>query len=126
MPAMPPPNQETKYNEQIERLIVALRAAGIAGHDFLGPVVARLHPRLVKGLRAEGLDGGNWRSRFLHHGDAEKTVKWILEPGRAAVADLYNFSVNCTTLLKRFKIGYVDAIKDARNSKTDDDVVIVR
>jgi hypothetical protein len=128
MPAMPPQNQEQKYTEDIQRLGLGFRAAAIAGHDFLSPFAARLQTRLAKGLRQEGLDGDGWRSRFLRRGDAGRTASWICEPLRACAADLYNCSINMTTFLKRFQIGYVDAIADARNAKSgaDDDVVVVR
>jgi len=126
MPQMPPANQSTKYNEEIEALGVAVRAAAIAGHDFLSPLAASLSRRLAKGLRSEGLDGGNFASRFLRGGDAARTAMWITEPMRAAAADLYNCSVNMTTFVRRFRVGYVDAIIQARNTAKDDDIVVVR
>jgi hypothetical protein len=126
MPEMPPKNQNIKEAEEVDRVGEALRYASIMGSDFVANVAIALHRRIVKGLRAEGLDGGNWRSRFLHGGDAEKTAKLIAEPLHALASDLHNAAVNATIFKRRFKTMYVDAILAAREAKSDDDVVRVK
>jgi hypothetical protein len=125
MPEMPPKNQSDKYNEEVQHLGLLLRAAAVAGYDFLDPWAAKLQKRLEKGLRAKGLDGGSRMSRYLRGGDAHRTAQWICEPLRGGARDLYNFMVNMTTFLRRFQTGYVDPIRAAENAH-DDDVVVVR
>jgi hypothetical protein len=126
MPELPPKNQNIREADEVEQMGEGLRVATILGSDFVANVAIALHRRIVKGLRAEGLDGGNWRSRYLHGGDAEKTAKLIVEPLHALAQDLYNAAVNATIFKRRFKTMYVDAIMAAREAKTDDDVVVVK
>jgi hypothetical protein len=126
MPQMPPVNQDLREAENIDRIAEALRSASILGSDFVSNMSIALQGRLVKGLRAEGLDGGNWRSRFLHGGDAQRTAKMICQPLRAAADDLYNAAVNFLIFKRRMKTMYIEAIRSARQAQTGDDTVVVK
>lgn len=115
MPQMPPGQPGTKTSEW-KRYAEAFRAAAIQGSDALANMAIPLHGRIVKGLRARGLDGGNWRSRYLHGGDANSAATQICEPLRAAAQDLYNCARNMTIFIRRLEVLYIEPIRQAENA----------
>lgn len=126
MPEMPPKNQDLREAENIDQIGESLRYAAIVGSDFVATVAIALTLRLTKGLRAEGLDGGGVRSRFLHGGDAARTAKMIVQPLHALSNDLYNAATNASLFKRRFQTMYVEAIRQARAAQHGDDVVRVK
>lgn len=127
MPDMPPKNQELGEADNLLKIGEGLRAASIAGSDFVANAAVALTVRLAKGLRSEGLDGGGRLSRYLHGGDAHRTAVYICEPLHALAADLYNAGVNATIFKRRVQTAYIDAIRAARQPHgAESDIVVVK
>lgn len=124
MPQMPPQQPTGHKTSEMTRYAEMIRAAAIQGSDALANLAIPLHGRIVKGLRAKGLDGGNWRSKFLHGGDANSAATQICEPLRAAAQDLYNCARNMTIFIRRIEVMYIEPIRQAENA-TDDGVLQV-
>jgi hypothetical protein len=116
MPQMPPGPPGTKTSEW-KTVAELIRQASILTSDQLANWAIPLNSRIVKTLRSRGLDGGNWRAKFLHGGDAQHAADQITEPLRAAAQDLYNCARNMTIFKRRLEVMFIEPIRQAEDAK---------
>jgi hypothetical protein len=112
MPPGPPGNKTSEWKTAAQ----TIRAAAIMTSDHLANWAIPLNARIVKTLRSKGLDGGNWKSKFLHGGDAQHAADQITEPLRAASQDLYNCARNMTIFIRRLEVMFTEPIRQAENA----------
>jgi hypothetical protein len=94
--------------------------------DYAENQAAALKPRLIKGLRKNGLDGGSWlQSKFLGT-NAERAAEQIVAPLRAIGAECHSAAQSSHLFHLKYIQLYRDPILNARREMEDPDAGSVR
>lgn len=112
MPQMPPSIDTIQTSEDANKIAEQLRHGLILVSDFAANLAIATHPRIVAGLREQGLDQGGMFSQLLG-GDASRTAKQILAPLRVISVETYNAAQAATLFKRRVEQLYSEPIRRA-------------
>jgi len=113
VPNMPPNKDAILTSEDANVIAEQMRHGLILLSDYCSNLSIATHPRLVEGLREQGLDAGSTWSNLIYGGDASRTAKRILDPLKVISQETYNAAQSATLFKRRFEQMYSEPIRRA-------------
>lgn len=114
------------YTEEDAKMLAAELQQIMKMSTYCENAATAIKVRLIRGLRAEGLDGGNAvASKFLGT-TAERAAARIVEPLRAIAVDSYASAQSAVLFDRRFVQLYVQPIQQARAARDRSDGGAIR